>query len=226
MDYSVVIPAAGQGKRMNAGRNKIFIELDSAPVIVHTLRVFDRDPWCKEIILAANESEQPQFTELLRKHAIEKRVAFAEGGTERQNSVFSGLKQVNGANIVLIHDGARPFITQSVIHKLVEEADKMGAAIVAVPVKDTVKKVKNGNVFETVERSELWAVQTPQAFSVELIMKAHEQAEEDGFTGTDDASLVERLNQPVAVIEGDYQNIKLTTPEDLIFAEAILKSGK
>jgi 2-C-methyl-D-erythritol 4-phosphate cytidylyltransferase len=133
---------------------------------------------------------------------------------------------VRDADIVLIHDGARPFVTKSLIHRLVEEVQQSGAAIAAVPVKDTIKRVKDLVVTETVERSSLWSVQTPQAFRRSLVLQAHEQAKKAGYIGTDDASLVERMGHDVKIVAGDYQNIKLTTPEDLIFAEAILANRK
>jgi 2-C-methyl-D-erythritol 4-phosphate cytidylyltransferase len=222
MFYEVVIPAAGQGKRMGAGQNKQFIELQSIPVIIHTLRVFDHDPWCKSIILVINEKEKEQFERLLRHYRIQKVAAMVNGGEERQHSVYNGLLAVKDADIVLIHDGARPFVTKSLIHRLVESVQQCGAAIAAVPVKDTIKRVKDFVVTETVERSSLWSVQTPQAFRRSLVLQAHEQAKKAGYIGTDDASLVERMGHHVKIVEGDYQNIKLTTPEDLIFAEAIL----
>ena len=144
------------------------------------------------------------------------------GGAERQQSVFNGLKHVE-ADIVLVHDGARPFIQEELIHQLTEAASLHAGAIVAVPVKDTIKKVQDRSVVETVERSSLWAVQTPQAFRVSILYKAHQEAENDQFLGTDDASLLERMGEQVVIIEGDYDNIKITTQEDLYFAEAILK---
>jgi len=224
MFYQVVIPAAGKGKRMKAGINKQFIELRNEPVIVRTLKIFEQDDWCSGIILVVNETEREQFRELLERYSIKKVIAMASGGAERQHSVYNGLRAVKNSEIVLIHDGARPFVTIEKIHELVQAAKKNGAAIVAVPVKDTIKKVYDSYVDETVERSSLWAVQTPQAFRVSLILKAHERALLEGYIGTDDASLIERLGGKVQVIEGDYRNIKLTTPDDLLFAEAILSN--
>lgn len=149
-------------------------------------------------------------------------LSIVSGGAERQHSVYNGLKAVKESDFVLIHDGARPFITIEKIHELVKEANEHGAAVPAVPMKDTVKRVSQGFVDETVERSSLWAIQTPQAFRVSLILEAHERARQEGYVGTDDASLVERIGKKVKVIEGNYRNIKLTTPDDLLFAEAIL----
>jgi len=222
--YQVVIPAAGKGKRMKAGMNKQFIELRNEPVIVRTLKIFEQDDWCNGIILVINEAEREQFSELLERFSIRKVISMVSGGAERQHSVYNGLQAVKDSEVVLIHDGARPFITIEKIHELVNAAGAGGAAVLAVPVKDTIKKVYDNYVDETVERSSLWAVQTPQAFRVSLVLEAHERALLEGYTGTDDASLVERIGKKVQVIEGDYRNIKLTTPDDLLFAEAILSN--
>jgi 2-C-methyl-D-erythritol 4-phosphate cytidylyltransferase len=224
MAYQVIIPAAGAGMRMNAGMNKQFIELCSIPVIIHTLKVFENDMLCDGIILVINASEEEIVSKYIKTYQISKVVALVSGGAERQQSVYNGLVNVKNAKIVLVHDGARPFIKMTLIHELVRKAEKMGAAIVAVPVKDTIKRVQDFQVSETIERSSLWAVQTPQAFRVPLILAAHEHAKRDGFLGTDDASLVEREGKSVFIVKGDYQNIKLTTPDDLIFADAIMKT--
>ncbi|MBM4764966.1 2-C-methyl-D-erythritol 4-phosphate cytidylyltransferase [Bacillus sp. B15-48] len=226
MAYQVVIPAAGQGKRMGAGKNKLYITLEGIPVLIHTLRIFDEDEQCDGVILAIHRDDEEGFKDLLKTYQIKKVTELVYGGKERQNSVFNGIKTIHSDGIVLVHDAARPFIKKSTIHKLVQAAEEDGAAIVAVPVKDTVKRAENLQVTETIERSSLWAVQTPQAFRVSLVLQAHEQAETDQFIGTDDASLVERLHQKVVIIEGDYDNIKLTTPEDIYFAEAILKKNR
>jgi len=222
MRYDVVIPAAGKGKRMKAGMNKQLMELQNEPLIVRTLKVFENDEWCRGITVVINEAERTQFEQLFSRFHIKKITAIVGGGKERQHSVYNGLRAIKNSDIVLIHDGARPFVTIELIHQLVNEAKEHGAAIPAVRVKDTVKKVRDQFVEETVERSSLWAVQTPQAFHVSLVLRAHEQAQKDGYIGTDDASLVERIGGKVKIVEGDYRNIKLTTPDDLLFAEAIL----
>ncbi|WP_246945469.1 2-C-methyl-D-erythritol 4-phosphate cytidylyltransferase [Bacillus pinisoli] len=224
MKYKVIIPAAGQGKRMRAEQNKQFILLGDRPVIIHTLSVFDQDVNCTEIILVINNTEIETFKKLIKDYHIKKVIHFVSGGEERQHSVYNGLKQISSTNeLVLVHDGARPFITIDKIHNLIKEASQSGAAILAVPVKDTIKRAENGIVAETVERSSLWSVQTPQAFHVPLLVEAYEEAFHNQFVGTDDASLVENLNKPVSIVNGDYDNIKLTTPEDLLYGEAILR---
>jgi 2-C-methyl-D-erythritol 4-phosphate cytidylyltransferase len=227
MPYQVIIPAAGQGKRMGAGKNKLLLTLEGVPILIHTLRVFEADDECNGIILAISPSDEQQFKSLLREYGIHKVTSLVNGGKERQDSVYNGLRAVHDLDgIVLVHDAARPFIKIEIIHKLVEAANKEGGAIVAVTVKDTIKKAKNSMVAETVERSSLWSVQTPQAFRTSVLLEAHNKAMRERFIGTDESSLVERIPHPVSIIEGDYDNIKLTTPEDLYFAEAILRKRK
>ncbi len=223
MAYQVIIPAAGQGKRMGAGYNKLLLKLGGIPILIHTLKVFENDRECKGIILSISPTDEVPFRKLISDYQIKKVTSIVYGGKERQDSVYNGLKVAEPEGIILVHDAARPFIRTELIHRSVRAAEEHGAAIVAVPVKDTIKKVEDHVVSETIERSGLWAVQTPQAFRVSLLRRAFQKAVQDRFTGTDDASLVERLNWPVAIVEGDYDNIKLTTSEDMYFAEAILK---
>lgn len=224
MKYNVVIPAAGQGKRMGAGRNKQFIELDGKPLLAWTLSVFQEDDWCERIVIAVNPSETDDIKDIVASYGITKTTNITAGGAERQDSVYEGLKKIDTESIVLIHDGARPLVTIDAIHRVVIQANQRGAAVLAVPVKDTIKKAAGGIIAETLKRSSLWAVQTPQAFRLSLIKKAHEQAQKQTLSGTDDASLVERLGCPVSIVNGDYQNIKLTTPDDLQLAEIILQN--
>ncbi|WP_195781463.1 2-C-methyl-D-erythritol 4-phosphate cytidylyltransferase [Priestia megaterium] len=222
MKYEIIVLAAGQGKRMKAGRNKQFLTIQNVPLIIHTLQKFEQDPWCSGIVLVVNEKEVGIFEELLTEYPIQKVQSLTVGGDERQYSVYNGLKSLKQAQMVLIHDGARPFVQQNTIHELVEKAASDKAAVLAVPVKDTIKRVEQGTVIETVERSSLWAIQTPQAFLFDVVMDAHEKAKTNEYLGTDDASLVEKAGQKVSIVEGNYDNIKLTTPEDLLYAEAIL----
>ncbi|OLS35015.1 2-C-methyl-D-erythritol 4-phosphate cytidylyltransferase [Bacillus sp. MRMR6] len=223
MTYQVIIPAAGQGKRMGAGKNKLLLELDGIPVLIHTLKVFEEDELCEGIVLAINPHDEIECKALLVQYQVQKVLRLVPGGKERQDSIYQALKTVKTEGIVLVHDAARPFILKSHIHRLVRTAKETGAAIIGVPTKDTVKMVRNNVVVDTVERSSLWAVQTPQAFRISILLEAYIQAERDQYIGTDDSSLVERLAYPVTIVEGDYDNIKLTTPEDVFFAEAILK---
>ena len=225
MKYVVIIPAAGLGKRMGMGKNKLFLEVFEQPIIIHTLKVFENDHLCKGIILVVNENDQQEMKQLLQQYKITKIHSIVTGGKERQDSVYEGLKAVSDESIILIHDGARPFVKKDHIHKLLEATAKHGAAVLGVPVKDTVKLAENEWISETLERSKLWMIQTPQAFERDLIIHAHEQARNDGFLGTDDASLLERLGKKVVIVEGDYDNIKITTIEDLYFAKAIVEKN-
>ncbi len=211
---------------MGAGKNKLLIELNGVPVFIHTLMVFEKDERCDGMIVAIHPQDEEEFASLLKKYKITKVNRLVHGGKERQHSIYHALKTMQTDGIVLVHDGARPFIKKEFIHRLTETAEKTGAAIVGVPAKDTMKIVKDSVVIETVARSSLWVVQTPQAFRMSILLAAYEQAEQERFVGTDDASLVERIAVPVSIVEGDYDNIKLTTPEDLFFAEAILKKQK
>lgn len=224
MDYEVVLPAAGSGKRMGAGTNKLFLPLADKPILIHTLEVFEKDSKCTGIYLAVKPEEREYIQGLLKKYHITKVKGLPNGGKERQHSVHACLKVMKDVEIVLVHDAARPFILQSVIDRLVEIAYEKGAAIAGVRAKDTMKKVREGVIVETVEREDLWAIQTPQAFRFELLRQAEDVAEKVGFLGTDEAMLVERLGHEIHIVESSYENIKITTKEDLIFGEAILKN--
>ncbi|UOY91454.1 2-C-methyl-D-erythritol 4-phosphate cytidylyltransferase [Ectobacillus sp. JY-23] len=225
MKYTLVIPAAGKGKRMGAGVNKLFVPIQSVPVIIHTLRAFEHDSNCAEIILAISQDEYKIFSDLLAKHDIKKDVVFVNGGRERQDSVYNGICHAQ-YEYILVHDGARPFVTEDVTRRVLDAAVEDGASVCAVPVKDTIKRIVDGMVAETVERASLWAVQTPQGFHLPLLKKAHQIAREAGYNGTDDASLVEYIKHKVTVVEGSYYNIKVTTPDDLVVAEAFLRTNR
>ncbi|WP_341777484.1 2-C-methyl-D-erythritol 4-phosphate cytidylyltransferase [Macrococcus carouselicus] len=219
--YTVIIPAAGQGKRMGSDRNKVFLELDGRPVIYHTVSKFDEDASCQAIYLSARQDEVALLTELLK--GFHKVKGLVIGGSERQYSIYNALKVIPPCEVVMVHDAARPFVSQETLTELYDAACAKNAVIAAVPVKDTIKVINNGVIDHTPDRNVLWQVQTPQAFKYELLLEAYQQAAESRFLGTDDASLVERLGVPVSVVVSDYDNIKLTTPEDLYFAEAIMK---
>lgn len=222
---SVIIPAAGQGKRMNASMNKQYLTINGKPVLAYTLDVFEKCSLIKEIILVINKDEfEICRQQVLRPYHYTK-VQLVEGGSTRQQSVYEGLKAVNSkADIVMTHDGARPIIQESVIIKSIYETMKDKATVVGVPAKNTIKVINSGGFVEyTPNRDYLVEIQTPQTFEHQLLRRAHENAIEEGIEGTDDAFLVERLSYPVKVVTGHYTNIKITTPEDLIIAEAIIK---
>ncbi|WP_226038406.1 2-C-methyl-D-erythritol 4-phosphate cytidylyltransferase [Aquibacillus saliphilus] len=221
--YYAIVLAAGEGKRMNAGENKQFIKVGNKPLIIHTLDVFADDSWCHSIILVVNYNEMKRMQDLINEYPVNKTVILVEGGSERQNSVLKGLSHINDPEgIVFIHDGARPFVSKDNLHQLATITNKKKAALLAVPVTDTIKQL-NGNELTTLDRKTLWAAQTPQAFRVDVIHQAHDLAATENFLGTDDASLVERMGYPVEIVKGSYDNIKLTTPEDLQRAQAFLK---
>ena len=222
MQYDVILPAAGSGKRMGAGKNKLFLELKGKPILMHTLEIFERDAWCRGIYLAVKDSERAYIEQLLTQYNITKVKQMPTGGEERQHSVQSCMKAIAEGEIVLVHDAARPFILEPTIHELAEMAQKKGAAIAGVRAKDTMKRVEAGIIQETVDRSTLWMIQTPQAFRFELLQYAENHAEQDGFVGTDESMLVEREGEFVYMVESSYENVKITTKEDLVFGEAIL----
>ncbi|KOY80116.1 2-C-methyl-D-erythritol 4-phosphate cytidylyltransferase [Lysinibacillus macroides] len=223
MQYEVVLPAAGSGKRMGAGHNKLFLKLLEKPILIHTLEVFQQDTLCTGIWLAVKPEERLYIQTMLQEYGITKVKSLPAGGVERQHSVHSCMKEMEQVDIVLVHDAARPFITHDIIANLVQSAHTYGAAIAGVRAKDTMKKVRNGVIEETVDRDSLWMIQTPQAFQYDLIVEAEDVAEKVGFLGTDEAMLVERLGHAVHIVESNYENVKITTQEDLIFGEAILR---
>lgn len=224
MNYEVVLPAAGSGKRMGAGQNKLFLQLAGKPILAHTMLVFERDPNCTGIWLAVKDEERVQIESLIEAHQITKVKGLPTGGEERQHSVRSCLVQMENPDLVMVHDAARPFITQEIIKRLALKAYLDGAAVAGVRSKDTMKIVRDGIVQETVDREVLWNIQTPQAFRYELLREASDVADKIGFLGTDEAMLVERLGHHIHIVESSYENVKMTTKEDLIFGEAILRS--
>jgi 2-C-methyl-D-erythritol 4-phosphate cytidylyltransferase len=222
-----LIPAAGMGKRMGAGSNKQYLQLDGVPILAHTLRVFQDAPFIETIYLVTPEQEIPFCqSEVVERYGFSKVRAIIPGGAERQHSVLNGLNAMEGVeqdDLVLIHDGVRPFVAIDAIERAAAAAHEFGGAVVAVPVKDTVKVARDGIIIETPPREQLWLAQTPQAFRFGLIREAHASAAAAGFLGTDDASLMERQGLQLRIVMGDYRNIKITTPEDMALAEAFLK---
>lgn len=222
MNYTVIMPAAGSGQRMGAGYNKLFMKLDDKPILIHTLDVFERDSACDGVILAVKPDERVQIQSMLEQYKIRKVTAMVDGGGERQDSVAACIRAHEKGGIVLVHDAARPFIRHAVIDELVKTADKHGAAIAGVRAKDTMKYAEAGVVEGTVDREKLWIIQTPQAFRYTLLQQASKKAEVEGFMGTDESMLVERLGEPVQIVESTYDNVKMTTQEDLVFGEILL----
>ena len=223
MSNTAVILAAGLGKRMQAGHNKQFIEICGQSVLTHTLTIFAQIPEIAKIVLVVRAGEEDTCRNMIPEIA-ENKTVLAIGGKERQDSVHNGIRAITWeCEYILIHDGARPLVTEEVIRRTLLAAQNSGAAICAVPVKDTIKQAdSDGNVLATIPRESLWAVQTPQVFRADLIRRAYENAYVHNHYGTDDASLVEYLGEKIKIVTGDYENIKITTPEDIPTAEQIL----
>jgi 2-C-methyl-D-erythritol 4-phosphate cytidylyltransferase len=222
---SLIIVAAGKGKRMNARKNKQYINIANKPLIVRTIQKFYYLDCIEEIIVVISENEIDYFKKnIIERFNFSKIDKIIAGGKERQESVYNGIKNVKSdSKIIMIHDGARPFVEENIIIKAIEETQKYDATIVAVPVKDTIKSSDtNNNVSKTLKRSDLWAIQTPQTFKKELIVKAHREALNKNFLGTDDSVLVENIGKKVKIVEGNTFNIKITTREDLVISQAIL----
>ena len=226
---TAIFPAAGKGKRMQAGMNKVLVELEGVPILVRTLARFSRCQPVDRLVVVVAAHEVDFVTDMLtgadREFGL-KPWQVTAGGSERQYSVWNGIQAVQGAaddDIILVHDAARPLVSEKTILETIRVAEAKGAAIAAVPAKNTIKLCNAaGEVVETPDRSRLWEVQTPQGFRRDILVKANQQAVAEGFLGTDDASLVERLGRKVHIVESDYRNIKLTTPEDMVIAKASL----
>ena len=229
MNVHVLVPAAGSGRRLDGDTRKQYLELGGQPVLVRTLARLAALPQITAIHLIVPE-EDVTFcrSEIVEHYRLEKIGVVIAGGSERQDSVRNGLEACGAANqdVILVHDGVRPFFPQDQIGRLVQLADMAGAALLAVPAQDTIKEVFDGRVRSTLDRRLLWQVQTPQAFRCERIREAHRRAHVGGYTGTDDASLIEWCGWPVAVLHGHPHNIKITTPADLILARALLEGGE
>jgi 2-C-methyl-D-erythritol 4-phosphate cytidylyltransferase len=223
---SVIIVAAGKGKRMNMKKSKQFIEIDGEPIIVRTIKNFQENKNVNEIIMVVGKDEIEYYKNFIKKeYQFNKISKIVEGGKERQESVYNGIKVLDdNCEIVMIHDGARPFINEEIINDAIKKTCDYMATVVAVPVKDTIKTVDNKlNIDKTLDRNILWAMQTPQTFKKDIIIKAHKKAIEDNFNGTDDAVLVEQLGIKVKLVRGNYYNIKITTKEDLVIGRALSK---
>jgi 2-C-methyl-D-erythritol 4-phosphate cytidylyltransferase len=241
MKVIVIIPAAGLGTRMSAvsggkgkrnAPSKQFFELDGTPILIHTLRKFAASKEVSEIYVALRKNEMAGFRSRLEKEGqdvLAKKVQLVEGGEHRQQSVANALAVLSAApdDIVLVHDAVRPFVTEEIIRDVIQAARKYGAAIAGFPAVDTVKQVERmaegALITTTIPRERVVMAQTPQGFRYEVLKKAFDEAAADGFMGTDEASLVERSGNKVAVVMGSPRNIKITTPADMELAEFFLK---
>ncbi|RJE48096.1 MULTISPECIES: 2-C-methyl-D-erythritol 4-phosphate cytidylyltransferase [unclassified Dehalobacter] len=223
-NIAAIVPAAGRGKRMGGQGNKLLLELAGTPILVFTLKTLEFCPLIKEIIIPAAGIDILAIKKLVEKYSLKKVTAVVEGGAERQDSVYRALQSLSPeVDSVIVHDGARPLLTLDDLNRFLEETADLEAAVMAVPLKDTVKKVDaQGRVMETPPREQLRGIQTPQIFNRNLLEKVHKLAFEQQYLATDDASLFEWQGLPVRVVKGNYENIKVTTPEDILWAESIL----
>ncbi len=223
--YSIyaLVAAAGRSTRMGIGVNKQLLDLAGQPVVVHVLQALQIVP-VDGIILVVTPGEEESFQLLLSKYMQNAHIKIIPGGASRGDSVMLGLQVLPATTeFVVVHDGARPLIRPETIRETIRQARQWGAATLAVPVKDTIKVAGEQDlVKETPPRDKLWQVQTPQVFKYQLLVEAHRAAALEGFAGTDDASLVERLGHPVKLVRGDYSNIKITTPEDLALVKTLM----
>jgi 2-C-methyl-D-erythritol 4-phosphate cytidylyltransferase/2-C-methyl-D-erythritol 2,4-cyclodiphosphate synthase len=222
---AAVIVAAGRGRRLGAGTNKVFLELSGRPLLWWTLRAFESCAAVSEVVLVVGADEEGWSEELVRRAGFARVRAICPGGASRGESVQTGLARVSeAAELIAVHDGARPLVTPALIAACVEAAARHGAALPALPVTDTLKRAADdGTIAATVDRAGLYGVQTPQVFRRAVLLEAYARARSDGFAGTDDASLVERLGHPVHLVPGDPDNLKVTVPDDLPRAAGILE---
>ncbi|MFD0961916.1 2-C-methyl-D-erythritol 4-phosphate cytidylyltransferase [Paenibacillus chungangensis] len=224
--WGVVIVAAGRGTRMGTKESKQYLQLGDRPVLVHTLELFQQLAIVEEIVLVVGQHDVRRCEEWIGTYGMTKVKAVVSGGGERQHSVLLGLRAIS-TDWVMVHDGVRPFVSAAAVEGCCHAAQSGGAAVLAVPVKDTIKQVdRAGTIVSTPDRRSLWAIQTPQAFRRAELVDAHEQAEAEGYLATDDAMVMERMGTRVIVAKGEYTNIKITTPDDLPLAEFLLQQRR
>ena len=212
---------------MGSPTPKQFLALGGEPLLVHSLRVLDASSAVCEIILAVPETELDFcLTDIVARHGFTKVTKVVPGGVQRQDSVRHALAVIgDSTDVVLVHDAVRPFLSADMVERVVQRASEVGAAVVAIPMRDTVKQVgEDGFIRETIDRRSLWLAQTPQAFNIALLREVHRKAQLEGIHATDDAQLMERFGHRVGVVEGSENNIKITRPEDFAIGEAILAS--
>ncbi|WP_319203745.1 2-C-methyl-D-erythritol 4-phosphate cytidylyltransferase [uncultured Ilyobacter sp.] len=219
MKYTFIVAAAGVGKRMGLGYPKQFLEYEGRPIFIKTLEKIDQNPRVTDIIVVTNDGYTEKVEKLCEKYKIKKLKCVVQGGRERQDSIYNALCKSEGSEVIAVQDGVRPFIEDSFIedsYRILEKNPQVDGVVIGVPVKDTIKIIdKDGFITSTPDRSLLIAAQTPQVFRGDILKKAYEDARKSNYLGTDDSSLVERINGKVVVLEGSYSNIKITTQEDL-----------
>ncbi len=225
MTVVALVPGAGLGRRIGPSARKPFFEIGGLPIMAHTLKLLQSITAVTEIIPILRDSDMEDTLALVESYGIGKVRRIASGGAQRQDSVYNGLKLLeDGTDIVLVHDAVRPFASRKMVEEIIQAASMGTGAVPGVPVKDTIKEVDDENfVASTLQRNRLVAVQTPQAFPCVMLKKAYDQAAAEGFLATDDAALVEHMGERVKIVAGSYENIKITTPGDLVLAESIYK---
>lgn len=226
MKTGVIIVAGGKGTRMGGNVKKQYLCIGNKEILAHTIETFEKMEEVTEIVVVVGKEDIDYVSKgICQKYSYAKVKHIVAGGKERKDSVWNGIEVLSeDINYIVVHDGARPFIKAGNVRKCLEKAKEKGASIVAVPVKDTIKQVgTSGKIEGTPERSTLWSVQTPQVFERGLLIEAHINGQENQLEVTDDSMLVEALGHNVWVVEGDYTNIKITTPEDLIIGEIFVK---
>jgi 2-C-methyl-D-erythritol 4-phosphate cytidylyltransferase len=221
----IIIVAAGKGTRMGTAESKQYLPIGGKPILVHTLELFERMEEVSDIVLVVSAGEEGRCRTYIDTYGLCKVTRLVTGGSERQSSVHRGLDALEAdVEWVMVHDAVRPFVRPADVRACLAKAKETNAAVLAVPVKDTIKLVNSvGEILSTPDRRSLWAMQTPQAFRASNLLRAYEQAEREGFLGTDDASLAERAGMTVHIVEGSYDNFKITTREDLRMAEYMLR---
>lgn len=224
-----IIVAGGKGKRMHKRINKLFLLLNKEPIIWHTLNTFQNCKNINKIILVVRPEDKDKFKAIIKKNDFNKLEKIIDGGVERQDSVYNGIKAIDKADnddIILIHNAVNPFVDEATINNCINATKKYGAAVVGFPAKDTIKVVEDGFVRQTIDRRLLWQIQTPQAMKYFLVIKAFERAYKDKFYGTDDVSLVERIGGSVKIVYCPRENIKITDPYDLAYANKMINASK
>ena len=222
-----IITAAGNGSRMETNICKQFLDLKQKPILAHTIEKFESCDIIDEVVLGIKEDYRQHVEQnIIKKYGYKKIRAITQGGTTRQDTVHKALEELPGdCDIVLIHDGVRPFISVEDIEKVVEVTTQKNAAVLAVPVKETIKQIEDGAVKATLDRSKLYTIQTPQCFKPDILLRAYEKAIKENIVSTDDAALVECLGEKVYIVEGSYKNIKITTPEDMVYARHLIEES-
>ena len=229
MANHVIIAAAGKSTRMDANSNKVFLPLLGKPIIYHTIRIFENCNSVDSITIVVQKEDIEKINNIKNNNNFKKIKNIVDGGIERQDSVYNGLmaiknlsNNIDNEDIIIVHNGSNPLVKEDEINECIENTKQYGAAVVGFPVKDTLKEAKEGIIIKTVDRTNLWQMQTPQAIKHGLFLRAFENAKNKNLKFTDDASLVEALGQKVKIIKCSNENIKITTPEDLVIAEGIM----